>query len=187
MTLACGPRVHETGDMTVSIRPASAGDAPRVAQIYVQSWNVGFGQLMPPLVLDGDRTSRWAAALITGRTRWWVAECDGSLAGFVGVGPSRDPVDPELGELDTIAVDPGRWRTGIGTALMRTALEAFVDDGFPEAILWTLAGYDRGQRFYEAAGWKRDGGVRDEGHQVSFRHSLRQSSRLGSSSGKSDE
>ncbi|HEY0693597.1 MAG TPA: GNAT family N-acetyltransferase [Kribbella sp.] len=173
--------------MTVSIRPASAGDAPRVAQIYVQSWNLGFGQLMPPLVLDGDRVSRWAAELITGRTRWWVAEWDGLLAGFVGVGPSRDPVDPELGELDTIAVDPGRWRTGIGTALMRTALEAFVDDGFPEAILWTLAAYDRGQRFYESAGWKRDGGVRDEGHQVSFRHSLRQSSRLGSSSGKSDE
>jgi hypothetical protein len=45
-------------------------------------------------------------------------------------------------------------------------------DGFGEGILWTLAGYERGQRFYESTGWQRDGGVRDDGDQVSFRHSL---------------
>ncbi len=159
--------------MTVSIRPAFAADAPRVAQIYVESWNLGFGQLMPPLVFDDDRINRWAADLTTGRTKWWVAENDGSLAGFVGIGPSRDPVDPELGELDTIAVDPGHWRTGIGTTLMQTALKALIDDGFPQAILWTLARYDRGQRFYESTGWNPDGGTRDDGHQMSYRHTLR--------------
>jgi GNAT superfamily N-acetyltransferase len=159
--------------MTVLIRPAVGGDAQRVAQIYVESWNVGFGQLMPPLVLDDGWINRWAAELTTGPTSWWVAAYDGSLAGFVGIGPSRDPVDPELGELDTIAVDPGYWRTGIGTTLMQTALAALAHGGFPQAILWTLAAYDRGQRFYESTGWKPDGGIRDDGHQVSYRHSLR--------------
>lgn len=160
--------------MTVLIRAAAADDAPEVARIYVDSWNLGFGSLMPSRVLDTDRIRRWEADLTAGRTSWWVAEDDGALVGFVGIGPSRDPVDPGLGELDTIAVDPGWWRTGVGTALMGTALDALVAAGFREAIVWTLAGYDRGQRFYESAGWRRDGGARDDGHQVSFRHSLRQ-------------
>jgi GNAT superfamily N-acetyltransferase len=159
--------------MSITVRPAEASDAPRIVQIYVESWNTGFGELMPHMVADEDRLNRWTADLTNGRTRWWVAEYDGFIAGFVGIGPSRDPVDPELGELDTIAVDPAHWRRGIGTALMRTALDALVDAGFAEAILWTLAGYHRGQTLYNSTGWTRDGRSRDNGHQVSFRHSLR--------------
>ena len=36
------------------------------------------------------------------------------------------------------------------------------------AILWTLEGYERGQRFYEAMGWYRDGFNRDEGRQIRY-------------------
>jgi N-acetylglutamate synthase-like GNAT family acetyltransferase len=158
--------------MSVAVRVAEANDAPRIVQIYVDSWNAGFGELMPHLVIDEDRISRWTTELTTGPTRWWVAEHDGSIVGFVGIGPSRDPVDPELGELDTIAVDPAHWRGGTGTALMRTALDALADSGFTEAILWTLAGYDQGQTFYSSMGWTADGRTRDNGHQVSYRHDL---------------
>lgn len=158
--------------MAVAIRSAVADDAPRVAAIYVESWNVGFGPLMPHREVDNDLNSRWAENLANGPARWWVAEERGAIVGFVGIGPSRDPIDPELGELDTIAVDPANWRAGVGSALMRIALVGLADAGFRQAILWTLANYDRGQRFYESAGWTRDGGTRDEGHQVSFRHSL---------------
>jgi ribosomal protein S18 acetylase RimI-like enzyme len=194
--------------VNIAIRTATAADAARVAQIYVDSWNAGFGDLMPPQVLEDDRIDRWAATLTTAASaasaasadsqpaatsartrtgprvattprvaRWWVAARCGAIAGFVGIGPSRDPVDPELGELDTIAVDPAHWRSGVGTALMRTALGALDDDGYREAILWTLADYDRGQRFYLSTGWTPDGGTRDNGHQVSFRHRLRDTSR----------
>ena len=161
--------------MSIAIREAEANDAPRIVQIYVESWNAGFGELMPDLAVDEDRISRWTTDLTTGQTHWWVAEYDGSIAGFVGIGPSRDPVDPELGELDTIAVDPAHWRKSIGTALMRTALDALAEAGFTEAILWTLAGYDQGQTFYNSMGWTRDGRTRDNGHQVAFRHDLRRS------------
>jgi ribosomal protein S18 acetylase RimI-like enzyme len=171
-----------------------------VARIYVDSWNLGFGDLMPPRVLDDERIDRWAATFAAatspgpqpaatstraaatgpqnatttgqGHARWWVAARSGAIAGFVGIGPSRDPVDPELGELDTIAVDPAHWRSGVGSALMRTALDALHHDCYREAILWTLAHYDRGQSFYLATGWTPDGGTRDNGHQVSFRHDL---------------
>ena len=81
----------------------------------------------------------------------------------VGIGPSRDPVDAQLGELDTIAVDQPYWRTGIGRALMSLALQYLVSDGYSAAVVWTVESYERGIAFYEATGWRRDGGVRDEG------------------------
>ncbi|HYJ67721.1 MAG TPA: GNAT family N-acetyltransferase [Nocardioidaceae bacterium] len=159
--------------MSIAVRAVEADDAPRLLQIYVESWNAGFGELMPHLVVDEDRISRWTTELTAAQTRWWVAEFDGSIAGFVGIGPSRDPIDPQLGELDTIAVSPALWRKGIGSALMRTALDALADAGFTEAIVWTLAASDQGQAFYDSMGWTRDGRTRDDGDQVSFRHDLR--------------
>ena len=104
--------------------------------------------------------------------RWWVAEREGSIAGFVGIGPGRDPVDARLGEIDTIAVDAPHWRTGIGKALISLALQHLIADGYHEAILWTVEGYDRGIAFYEAMGWTRDGATRDDGRQIRFRRDL---------------
>jgi len=163
-------RVRLAG-MSVRIRVATVEDAPRVVEVYVDSWNAGFTGLMPPIAVDEGRIRRWATDLADERNTWWVAEIDGSIAGLAGIGPSRDPVDPRLGELDTMAVDPAHWRAGIGTALMQTALEALAST-YPQAILWTLAGYDQGQRFYESTGWHLDGNTRDDGHQVSYRHDL---------------
>lgn len=157
--------------MTVQIRAATAKDAPRVVEIYVDSWNAGFTGLMPPIVADDARTQRWTTELAGGPTTWFVAEADGLLAGLVGIGPSRDPVDPQLGELDTIVVDPAHWRTGLGTTLMHTALEALAT-AYPQAILWTLANYPQAQRFYESTGWYPNGTTRDNGHQVMYRHDL---------------
>lgn len=91
--------------------------------------------------------------------------------GFVGVGPSRDPVEPGLGELDTIAVVPSQWRTGVGRALMTVALRSLAED-FACAVVWTVAGYSRGHHFYEATGWTFDGHTRADGRHVSFRHRL---------------
>lgn len=154
--------------MSASIRVATPRDARRVVEIYVESWNVGFAGLMPAIEVDEGRVNRWAGELGGGPTTWWVAEHEGLIAGLVGIGPSRDPVDTDLGELDTIAVDPASWRSGIGTALMRRAVEE-LEAAYPEAILWTLANYPQGQHFYTATGWTPDGNTRDNGSQVSYR------------------
>jgi N-acetylglutamate synthase-like GNAT family acetyltransferase len=69
-----------------------------------------------------------------------VAETGHRVAGFAGICPSRDPVEAGLGELDTIAVDPWDWRTGVGRALMAVALDTLRGTGYAEAIVWTSAG-----------------------------------------------
>ena len=158
-----------------TIRPAVPDDAEAVARIYIDSWNAGFGELMSQAnrTVTADRVERWRHDLAQQVPhRWWVAEHKGSIVAFAGIGPSRDPVDPQLGELYTIAIDPPYWRQGIGTALISLALQHLVSDGYREAVLWTVEGYERGIAFYEAMGWNRGGGVRDNGRQIGFRRDL---------------
>ena len=89
----------------LTIRSASAADAEVVVRIYIDSWNASFGELLS----QADRTvtpelvARWRRDLSRPVPhRWWVAERSGSIVGGAGIGPSRDPVDPSIGELDSI-------------------------------------------------------------------------------------
>ena len=158
-----------------AIRPAVPDDAEAVGRIYIDSWNAGFGELMSQAdrTVTAELVRRWKNYLAQPVPhRWWVAEHEGSIVGFAGIGPSRDPVDPQLGELYTIAIDPPYWRQGIGKALISLALQHLVSDGYREAVLWTVEGYERGIAFYETMGWSRDSGVRDNGRQIRFRRDL---------------
>ncbi len=164
-----------TDKLIPTIRLAVPDDAEAVVRIYIDSWNAGYGDLMSQAgrTVTPDLLRRWRHDLAQPVPhRWWVVELEGSIVGFAGIGPSRDPIDPELGELDSIAVDPPYWRKGIGKALISLALQHLVADGYRQAILWTVEGYKRGIAFYEAMGWSRDGGVRDNGRQIRFRRDL---------------
>ena len=168
---------HEiaTPALPLTIRQATPADVDEVTRIYIDSWNAGFGELLSQAdrMVTAELLERWGQDLARPIPhRWWVAERMGSIVGVVGIGPSRDPVDSQIGELDTIAVDTPYWRTGIGRALMSLALQYLDSDGYNEAIVWTVEGYERGIAFYEAMGWRRDGGVRDEGRQIRVRRNL---------------
>ena len=45
---------------------------------------------------------------------------------------------------------------------MADVLRLLRADGHGEAILWVLEDNPRTRRFYESAGWRADGGVKDE-------------------------
>ncbi len=93
--------------MRARLREGNPADAEPVARIYVDSWNAGIGTLMPARSMTPAEIERWRRFLAPGPVRWRVATASDVLVGFAGVGPSRDPVMVDLGELDTIAVDPG--------------------------------------------------------------------------------
>ena len=46
--------------------------------------------------------------------------------------------------------------------MIERAEESLRESGFPQALLWVLAGNERAERFYEAAGWERDGEKTDD-------------------------
>ena len=163
--------MRDAGDMNAIVRQALASDAIAVTRIYVDSWNRGLGDLMGRQSFTAKHVARWEHDLATSPTHWWVSERQDEVVGFVGIGDSRDPVRCGLGELDTIAVEPCHWRQGTGRHLMNHAVKEMAK-AYREAIVWTVAGYDRGLEFYAATGWTRDGGHRDDGRQISLRRRL---------------
>jgi GNAT superfamily N-acetyltransferase len=90
-------------------------------------------------------------------------EGTGELLGFIACGESRDPgAAPRTGEIMTLFVGAGRWRGGVGAALMAAALDDLVARGCDEATVWSFAANDRANAFYEARGFTRDGAERTE-------------------------
>ncbi|WP_439663087.1 GNAT family N-acetyltransferase [Lentzea sp. HUAS TT2] len=142
-------------DMTV--RPATVADAPAVASVHVQTWRAAYRGLVPDSVLDelsvSARTSMWERSIPRGGV--WVGLVDDVVAGFVAVGPSREP-DAAF-ELYAIYVLPSAWGTSLGYELARAALGDEQD-----VVLWVFDENPRARRFYERLGFRADGTVKTE-------------------------
>lgn len=143
----------------VTVRRAVLEDAEAIARVHVDTWRTAYAGLLPAAVLAGldvrERAETWRGLL----TRWpeatHVADSGGEVVGFASAGPARG--EDGAGELYAIYVLPGHWGTGAGRSLLEAAESALRMAGFPEAILWALAGNERAERFYRAAGWTQDG------------------------------
>ena len=92
-----------------------------------------------------------------------MAEDDGELVGHGACGESRDEdVDQSVGEIRSLFVATGRWRRGVGRALMSAVLDSLRERGCAEATVWSFAANERANAFYERAGFTRDGAERTE-------------------------
>jgi ribosomal protein S18 acetylase RimI-like enzyme len=131
----------------VLIRPGTPEDAGVTARIHVDSWATAYTLNGPSFEQRLDSHRRAPPSL--------VAEVDGRIAGFVGVGRGRDP-DAD-GELYVIYVDPAHWGRGVGRELIRAGEERMRELGYRHVVLWVLDDNPRARRFYEAAGWRTDG------------------------------
>jgi GNAT superfamily N-acetyltransferase len=106
---------------------------------------------------------RWHALLADPGVTMFVAEDEGGLLGFTACGESRDPDSGGVaGEVRTFFVGPGAWRRGVGRALMAAALGDLAARGYQEATVWSFAGNERANAFYEAMGFRPDGTERAE-------------------------
>jgi ribosomal protein S18 acetylase RimI-like enzyme len=141
------------------IRPATPEDAEAVAAVHIETWRVAYAGILPREELE-----RFSAERVARRTELHrrappiVAEVEGEIVGFVSVGPAAD--DDADGELYAIYVLPERWGAGIGRALIQAGERRLRELGHREAVLWVLEDNPRAQRFYETAGWTKDGARR---------------------------
>jgi GNAT superfamily N-acetyltransferase len=153
----------------VTIRRATADDAPALAHLHLDVWDDAYTGLMDQAILAGRRADvegriqRWRERLAE-HDRTLLAVAPEGLVGFAGAGPGRDnDVSPELDlELHALYVRAAWWGTGIGYALLQEAI------GDRAAYLWALAGNERAIRFYERQGFRLDGteDEHDEGRHV---------------------
>lgn len=140
------------------MRRALKADAPRIARIHRDSWQTAYAGIL--------RKSELANLSVRRLTRRWrsdlrglaVAELDGQVEGFVLIGPSRDQdVAGFAGEIFMLYVHPDAWGRGVGSALLRAAIQALAHRGHRWLVLWVLAENTPAQAFYRRMGLQRDG------------------------------
>lgn len=112
--------------MAVVTRQVAEGDIPRLGEMHSAVWTELYAGILPPDVLasldPATMTALWGRFISRGAEYvQYVAELDGQIIGFAGVGPGREP-GYELGrELYFIYVAPEYRRASIGKALLKTA------------------------------------------------------------------
>lgn len=148
------------------IREPTADDAPVLGRLHVRAWQEGYKDgLMPSEFLDGlsvaERVEMWEGILSreprprSGRIV--SVHHDGTVTGFITVGPAEaDPI-ATIGEVFSLNVDPDFWGQGHGGALLTAGVETLQREGFEEAVLWVHTDSRRSRRFYELHGWHPDG------------------------------
>jgi GNAT superfamily N-acetyltransferase len=158
-------------------------DASAIARVHTRSWQVAYAHAFPEEALNAisverraDDWARWLGA-VPPRAAILVAEVNGDVAGFASVGSAREE-DESTGELYAIYVDPDRWGTGVGRALIAEAEQRLRSASFREAILWVLDDNPRARRFYEAAGWAHDGASKQDTHLDTLVNEVRYRKRL---------
>lgn len=137
---------------------AAASDADAVAELHTASWRAAYATLFPDHYLHGpllaERREVWQARLaepLPG-SALFLAVAEGELLGFVYLQPRPD------GRilLDNLHVRPGGTGRGLGTRLLRRALDwsAGAHPG-RDVYLEVLQGNTRAVAFYERHGGRR--------------------------------
>lgn len=150
----------------MTVRPQRDSDIGAVAAVHVRTWRAAYPDILPAEVLaDLDPVEvarrRRGFAGPAGLTNLVAVDGD-VVTGFVTFGPYRRQqsaghLEPGVGEVWAIYVDPAHWRTGTGRALLGAALAAADERGWREVRLWVAEANQRARQFYERLGLVADG------------------------------
>jgi GNAT superfamily N-acetyltransferase len=134
-----------------------------LGQVWAASARAAFVPLLPADHVFPEQTPERVRARLDDREVSMLIADDGELAGFTTCGISRDrDVGREVGEIWSFFVAVGRWRAGLGGALMAAALDDLRERAYLEATVWSFDANERANGFYEAQGFTRDGAERRE-------------------------
>jgi L-amino acid N-acyltransferase YncA len=122
----------------LAIRPATPADIPAITRIYAHAVRHGTAtfELDPP---DQAEMTRRMKALLDGGFPYFVAENGGgpigqAILGYAYAGPYRARPAYRFTIEDSIYVDPGTHRRGLGRALLTRLIEEAERRGFRQMI-----------------------------------------------------
>lgn len=137
----------------MKIRPANRRDLADIASIHSASWREAYSGILPADYLAGrvqqDLQTHWEQQEILPQDIVLVADTADGLAGFVAVWCRPGPF------IDNLHVSRTVRSQGIGTALMRAAVEQLMALGHSTAYLWVFESNVAAIRFYERLGAAR--------------------------------
>lgn len=152
----------------LSLRPATAADAPLIAAMHAASWQATYRSLLPDAFLQrevGDeRAAYWRARMEApgGERRLvLIAERDDTHepVGFVCV--EKQPDSPWGVLLDNLHALPAHQGIGVGKRLLCAAQDWARAQGETQLYLYVLEGNAPAIAFYERQGWQYAGAEPD--------------------------
>lgn len=146
------------------VRSPRPEDLSRLAEIHTVGWRFAYQGIVPDEVLYVERTVEkamgfWKKILDAQADQVLVFD-DGILKGFVIHSACRDEDAAGAHEVGALYAEPAFVRQGVGSALVAAAEAQAIALGRTEVKLWALEGNDRGRGFYDAQGYRLDGGVK---------------------------
>ncbi len=143
-------------------RRATPADVTAIAGLQQRVWWHAYEGILGAARLaqfdeEDGHEAHWTRTLGDPRAETWVTEHEGRITGTTTVGPSREEgAATGLGELWSIAVEPGAQGAGLGSALHAHACVRLGALGFTAAMLWVFEENGLARAFYEARGWTLD-------------------------------
>jgi len=132
-------------DMALTIRPARAGDAPRLADLCGQLW-------YPTTV---EQVEQRLAQIQAGDHRCvYVAEVDGAVAGWIYVYAVHSLLDDPHAEVGGLIVDEACRGQRIGERLLRQAEQWAADRGCCAVSVRSNVIRTDAHRFYQRLGYR---------------------------------
>lgn len=156
----------------VSVRPARQDDVVEIARIQVETWRLGYREIVPAAVLEtltvDTAHAAWQDAIgspPSPRHHVLIALEQDWVVGFVALAPADElrpeDVDPEhTAAVGPLLVEPRWGRRGHGSRLMAAATDHARQDGVIRAVTWIPEGDTASREFLVGAGWALDGLVR---------------------------
>lgn len=147
-----------------SIRPATLRDARSIANIHANVREIVYQEdadnlgASPTAAPSAMSLAYWREAIEYAEPQILVAQDDrGKIVGFVGFDRSRDAgTRPTVGEIWSLCVLPSHWNTGAGLALWDAARAGLQQEGCTQVTVWLPLRNERGLRFHERAGFRRE-------------------------------
>jgi GNAT superfamily N-acetyltransferase len=142
----------------IAVRRATAGDAPGIARVRVDSWRTTYRGMIPDAYLDAMQvdasTALWDRVLTAGRntTSVFVAEHGGEIVGFACGTMLQEPRHGLDAELAAVYLRRELQRAGLGRRLVHAVVEAQRAHGATGLLTWVIAGNKGARAFYERLG-----------------------------------
>ena len=144
-------------DRSITYRPATPFDAPRIAALHTRSWQENYRGDLPDHYLDqeasGERLAIWTDrfSLPNPNMHVMLAESDNRLVGFCCLFLHHHPDDGAL--LDNLHVRHDMQGVGVGRRLIRwAAVTTLADDPAGRLYLWVLKTNTRAAAVYTHIG-----------------------------------
>ena len=150
----------------VTVRAATPADIPAITRIYAHAVRTGTAtfELEPP---DEAEMTRRMGALLEGQFPYLAAEIGRVLVGYAYAGLYRTRPAYRFTVEDSIYIDPGAQRRGVGRALLKRLIEECERRGFRQMVaVIGDSGNQASRTLHERLGFRTIGILAD----VGFKH-----------------